>query len=107
MSNTGGQDVAPAAAPAVDGNADQQQQGFTFSGIVKGLLIRAVFIYFITSLFRRPQPQQVNPDGNAPKPAANIFSNGTAMVCIKRDINRLRALGLAYGFSKCRFFFYA
>ncbi|CAG0880629.1 unnamed protein product [Darwinula stevensoni] len=81
MSNTGGQDVAPApaAAPAADGNAEQQQQGFTFSGVVKGLLIRAVFIYFITSFFRRPQPQQVTPDGNAPKPAVNIFSNGTAM----------------------------
>ncbi|XP_076655098.1 putative lipid scramblase CLPTM1 [Halictus rubicundus] len=46
----------------------------SFFAITKSLIIRGLIIYFISYLFRRPQPTAVNP---TPVQAVNIFENGT------------------------------
>lgn len=76
-------DAVAQAAPAADAqNANAQApQGQSYFGVVKGLLMRAVFIYMITSFFRRPQAP-VTGDGKAAPgivhaPSSNLFPNGT------------------------------
>jgi hypothetical protein len=53
----------------------------SFFSITKSLIIRALIIYFITSLFRKPSAPQTNNTG-APTPtftAKNIFTDGTPL----------------------------
>ena len=49
-------------------------------GVVKGLLMRAIFIYMITSFFRRPSAPATRGDGNPGvvlPTSSKIYSNGT------------------------------
>ncbi|GFT57824.1 cleft lip and palate transmembrane protein 1 homolog [Nephila pilipes] len=53
----------------------------SFWSILKGIILRAVIIYFITSFFRRPQtptPAAQN-SGMPTKTSQNLFENGTIM----------------------------
>lgn len=59
----------------------EQPRGTSFFEIAKGLIIRALFIYFITSFFRRPQTPVDQKGAAVTKlPAFNYFENGTIMV---------------------------
>lgn len=52
----------------------------SFFAVTKSLIIRALIIYFITSFFRRPQPQPQTSQGDVSKSqsvAFNLFENGT------------------------------
>lgn len=54
----------------------------SFFAITKSLIIRALIVYFITSMFRQPaapKPDLKNPSGVARAPAVNMFSNGTEL----------------------------
>lgn len=77
-------------APDVDINAqiDEQRRQMqptrleSFFAITKSLIIRALVVYFITSMFR--QPSVPKPDANSPagvtrSPAVNMFANGTIL----------------------------
>lgn len=58
-----------------------QQQQVSIWSILKGIILRAVIIYFITSFFRRPQTQigtGTTPDVQR-RASTNLFSNGTVM----------------------------
>lgn len=59
------------------------QQSFSFWGVAKTLMVRMLFIYFITSLFRKgtPPPQSTDVSKTVPNilPAANVFPKGTFM----------------------------
>ncbi|XP_067136586.1 putative lipid scramblase CLPTM1 [Centruroides vittatus] len=59
----------------------QQQQGISYWSLIKGIILRAVIIYFVTSFFRRPQTTQQG--GQVPEAArqgsSNLFPNGTLM----------------------------
>lgn len=57
----------------------QQSRLESFFTITKSLIIRALIIYFISSLFRRSDnnPKSPNAVGDARLQAVNIFSNGT------------------------------
>ncbi|CAG4975576.1 unnamed protein product [Parnassius apollo] len=80
-----------ANAEEVDFNAqvDEQRRRMqptkleSFFAITKSLIIRALVIYFITSMFRPaspPKPADVhNPSGTSRVPAVNMFSNGTVL----------------------------
>lgn len=69
---------------AADRASTQQQQQpadrVSYFGVVKGIMVRAVIIYFITSFFRRPQtsPTQQAPD-TVRRSSGNLFPNGTEM----------------------------
>lgn len=54
----------------------------SFFAITKTLIVRALVMYFIFSLFRRPATVDPGPSGVVPTkvPAFNIFENGTVMV---------------------------
>lgn len=54
----------------------------SFFAVTKTLIIRALVMYFIVSLFRRPATVDPGPNGVAPAkvPAFNVFENGTVMV---------------------------
>lgn len=67
--------------PASDQNSQPAQQNQpSLWSIVKGIILRAVIIYFITSFFRRPQTTtNVPTTGVQPKASQNLFSNGTIM----------------------------
>lgn len=67
--------------PASDQNSQPAQQNQpSLWSIVKGIILRAVIIYFITSFFRRPQTTtHVPTTGVQPKASQNLFSNGTIM----------------------------
>jgi len=64
--------------------APQPQRAESFMAITKSLILRALIIYFITSMFRRPQQAaEVKPGGGAQiqrYPASNLFANGTVLV---------------------------
>jgi len=68
--------------PAGGENPQQANRGESFLAITKSLIIRALIIYFITSMFRRPQ-QPVDVKGNGAVvtrlPATNLYANGTVM----------------------------
>ncbi|XP_076306429.1 putative lipid scramblase CLPTM1 [Tachypleus tridentatus] len=70
----------------------QQQQAFSWAGVIKGIVIRALIIYFITSFFRRPQTSTDKSFSSSPSTASsNIFSNGTVMdmyIYVSEDENR-------------------
>ncbi|CAG0919145.1 unnamed protein product, partial [Notodromas monacha] len=69
-----------AAAAGVAEGEQQQQNGFSVFGMLKGLLIRGVIFYIIANFFRRPAPQTGdNPSSVGLKPASNLFQNGTMM----------------------------
>ncbi|CAG9113769.1 unnamed protein product [Plutella xylostella] len=55
----------------------------SFFAITKSLIIRALIVYFITSMFRQPaapKPDLKSPAGGAPRiPAINMFNNGTML----------------------------
>lgn len=54
----------------------------SFFAITKSLIIRALVVYFITSMFRQPsapKPDLSNPSGTARVPATNMFPNGTTL----------------------------
>ncbi|KAG8201779.1 hypothetical protein JTE90_027264 [Oedothorax gibbosus] len=54
----------------------------TFWSILKGIILRAVIIYFITSFFRRPTQNATptSPTSGMPmRTSQNLFSNGTVM----------------------------
>ncbi|KAF8763637.1 Cleft lip and palate transmembrane protein 1 like protein [Argiope bruennichi] len=53
----------------------------SFWSILKGIILRAVIIYFITSFFRRPQTATPNTQSGAmpTKTSQNLFQNGTIM----------------------------
>ena len=60
-------------------------RGESFFAITKSLIIRALIIYFITSMFRRPTPPVVDPKTGGPAPAARmpstqLYANGTIFV---------------------------
>jgi hypothetical protein len=54
----------------------------SFFAVTKTLIIRALIMYFIISLFRRPTTVDPGPSGVVPTkiPAFNIFENGAVMV---------------------------
>jgi hypothetical protein len=53
----------------------------SFFAITKTLIVRALIMYFIFSLFRRPGTVDPGPGGAPTKvPAFNMFENGTVMV---------------------------
>lgn len=60
------------------------QRAESFLAITKSLIVRALIIYFITSMFRRPQQAtDVKSAGGAQiqrYPASNLFANGTVLV---------------------------
>lgn len=70
----------------------QQQQAFSWAGVIKGIVIRALIIYFITSFFRRPQTSTDKSLSSSPSAASsNIFSNGTVMdmyIYVSEDENQ-------------------
>lgn len=54
----------------------------SFFAITKSLIIRALIVYFITSMFRQPstpKPDISNPTGAPRVPAINMFANGTVL----------------------------
>nr|CAG4646119.1 EOG090X032C [Macrothrix elegans] len=59
----------------------QPNRGESFFAIAKSLIIRALIIYFITSMFRRPTPpvDKSGAVGNTPTrfPATQLYANGT------------------------------
>lgn len=66
------------------GNAQTRQESKLeyFFSIAKSLAIRALIVYFISSLFRQStvqKPDVNSPPGVAKLPAVNIFSNGTVL----------------------------
>ncbi|KAL0831271.1 hypothetical protein ABMA28_002116 [Loxostege sticticalis] len=84
----------------------------SFFAITKSLIIRALVVYFITSMFRQPaapKPDINNPAGSPRVPAINMFANGTVldMYCYiseKTFLNNLdegnliwKHTGLVYG----------
>lgn len=77
--------AAPVAAtdPA-NANAQATQQGQGFWGVAKGLMMRAIFIYMITSLFRRSSPPATTSNGKSGvagpvhSPSSNLYPNGTS-----------------------------
>ncbi|XP_013783202.1 cleft lip and palate transmembrane protein 1 homolog [Limulus polyphemus] len=70
----------------------QQQQAFSWAGVIKGIVIRALIIYFITSFFRRPQTSPDKSFPSSPSTASsNIFNNGTVMdmyIYVSEDENQ-------------------
>ncbi|GAB6026041.1 Cleft lip and palate transmembrane protein 1 like protein [Chamberlinius hualienensis] len=62
-----------------DGQQQQQPQPqFSLFQLLRGLIINAAIVYFISSLFRRPQPQATNQSVGPTKfPSSNLFENGT------------------------------
>ncbi|XP_017859542.1 PREDICTED: cleft lip and palate transmembrane protein 1 [Drosophila arizonae] len=86
MSDNDGLLPAAAAAPAVGDEGQQQQQNQptrmeSFFAMTKSLILRALIIYFVSSFFRRPQPNATQDQAVAnagPKITAwNYFENGT------------------------------
>lgn len=84
----------------------------SFFAITKSLIIRALVVYFITSMFRQPQapkPEVNSPTGAPRVPATNMFTNGTEldMYCYLSEKEFLRKFedgkliwkheGLVYG----------
>nr|CAG4640714.1 EOG090X032C [Eulimnadia texana] len=69
--------------PAANAAAQPQQaRGESFLSIAKSLIVRALIIYFITSMFRRPQTPATNSGqgGNVQRQASsNLYANGTLM----------------------------
>ncbi|KAK2583559.1 hypothetical protein KPH14_009512 [Odynerus spinipes] len=72
----------------INAEVDEQRKKYqpsrleSFFAITKSLIIRALIVYFISFLFRRPQPesnsQSVSGGNNVPRlQAVNIFENGT------------------------------
>lgn len=62
----------------------------SFFAITKSLIIRALVVYFITSMFRQPaapKPDVANPTGTPHIPSINMFGNGTIldMYCYVSD----------------------
>jgi len=55
----------------------QQSRLESFFAITKSLIIRALIIYFISSLFRRSDNNPKSPTAVSNAQAVNIFSNGT------------------------------
>lgn len=54
----------------------------SFFAITKSLIIRALVVYFITSMFRQPsasKPEMSSPAGSVRVPAVNMFPNGTVL----------------------------
>lgn len=54
----------------------------SFFAITKSLIIRALVVYFITSMFRQPsapKPDVANPTGAPRAPSINMFANGTVL----------------------------
>ncbi|CAG9578759.1 unnamed protein product [Danaus chrysippus] len=54
----------------------------SFLAVTKSLIIRALVVYFITSMFRQSSPPKADvnsPSGVARMPAVNMFSNGTVV----------------------------
>ena len=60
----------------------QPQERASFFSVAKGLIVRALIIYFISSFFRRPQPTQTPTDVvHPPKPpAVNYFPEAAEFV---------------------------
>ncbi|XP_031770715.2 putative lipid scramblase CLPTM1 [Galleria mellonella] len=84
----------------------------SFFAITKSLIIRALVVYFITSMFRQPSAPKTdvsNPTGTPRIPAINMFNNGTLLdmycyVSEKEFVGNLQAenliwkhTGLVYG----------
>lgn len=88
------------ATTAQNGGQEEQPQPpqsrlESFLGVTKSLIVRALIIYFITSFFRRPQPDTTQKVGNQAVanqktyPAWNSFENGTMFdmwIYISEDI---------------------
>ncbi|XP_076464340.1 putative lipid scramblase CLPTM1 [Babylonia areolata] len=88
-------DVAPANAGSSDGNPtqngtvntqegqDQQPQRPGTWSVIKTLVIRMLFIYFIASMFRRSPTTPANDTSGSGssgvRPSANLFDKGTVM----------------------------
>nr|CAG4645411.1 EOG090X032C [Lynceus sp. MCZ IZ 141354] len=69
---------------AADGQQEQQQPPApreSFLSIAKSLIVRAMIIYFITSMFRRPQQPASSPGPGfkGALPSSNLYENGTSM----------------------------
>ncbi|XP_050346806.1 putative lipid scramblase CLPTM1 [Nymphalis io] len=88
-SNNTGQ-IEATAENNVDINAqiDEQRRQMqptkleSFFAITKSLIMRALIVYFITSLFRQPSAPKTDvnsPVGAAPTTAVNMFPNGTVL----------------------------
>lgn len=64
--------------------AGAPSRGESFFAIAKSLMIRALIIYFITSMFRRPSAPVVDPKtGVTPTarlPSTQLYANGTVFV---------------------------
>lgn len=70
----------------------QQQQGISYWSLIKGIVLRALIVYFVTSFFRRPQTNQGQVPETARQGSSNLFPNGTLMdlylyVSEKEDFN--------------------
>ncbi|KAF7488402.1 Cleft lip and palate transmembrane protein 1 -like protein [Sarcoptes scabiei] len=80
-----GSALAQSVSPASEGNngSIQQQPDGGHSRtwtIIKSLVFRALFAYFIISLFRRsPSKVPLNPNLSASMPGSNLYINGTSM----------------------------
>lgn len=57
----------------------QQQQGISYWSLIKGIVLRALIVYFVTSFFRRPQTNQGQVPETARQGSSNLFPNGTLM----------------------------
>ncbi|KFM77446.1 Cleft lip and palate transmembrane protein 1-like protein, partial [Stegodyphus mimosarum] len=66
--------------PAQQAAQQPQPAQHSFWSILKGIILRAVIIYFITSFFRRPQQATNTQNTGVPqKVSQNLFQNGTIM----------------------------
>lgn len=76
-------EVVPATGENVQNQQQEPQQQpqpqFSFFQMIRGLVVNALIIYFISSMFRRPQPQQGPSSANdvVRAPSSNLFNNGT------------------------------
>lgn len=54
--------------------------GSTTWSMLKSFVLRALFIYFVTSMFRRQPPQKPQSVDGIPSIGENLYPNGTYMV---------------------------
>ncbi|XP_054710215.1 putative lipid scramblase CLPTM1 [Uloborus diversus] len=78
--STANTESQPANQQAPQSAPQQQQPQHSIWSILKGIVLRAVIIYFITSFFRRPQqPSNAPSTGMPSKTSMNLFPTGTVM----------------------------